>query len=552
MRRFGVLCVGLLVVACSGFEKAGDTTSSPPSRTTIPSPATTEPTSTSTTSITPTTLPGLVLGQPVLVTNTEGVFQIDSDGTVSQLVTGPVANAVDDIQGGLLFQTDRGGRDWDGSEVRSTVVWWIPAGASKPQPLLVPTPDSGDELLLHGAYSSDGSFGVVYERFEAHDPTISPHDWTHTLRRYERSDGTLIDLLRLPTYEHSYRFSVGPEAIAVTETDVAGSQFRYLDLAGNSVSLAYPVAWPDRPDDELIDCVLSDGRLAMLGFRLVAGESPFAVIRVMDSIAVQDLLVPVDGRWGPGGIDLSNDVLLLNRQWEGLFVEPALVLDINSPGAAPVELPIRGRARFVHSPIEIDGPVSSLGLTAGGPDHPATIVLAPDGLGAVRFGDPMDIAFAALVTRFGPPSEDTIAEGPFGTDFPYGYSATEYLRIASWDEPVHLIVTFSDSDFYFRTDGLVHFINWTYWGAELVTPEGVGVGATVDELRDEYGTDLHIDPHCLELGACDWGEWTFSITPPELAGRGARFVGLEGSFLTDPSDAHSQVDTWRAGPRHSP
>jgi hypothetical protein len=180
------------------------------------------------------------------------------------------------------------------------------------------------------------------------------------------------------------------------------------------------------------------------------------------------------------------------------------------------------------------------------------LVMAHDGLGAVSFGDPMEVALAVLVARFGPPSEDIIIESPFGTDFPHGYSATDYFRHTFWDEPVSLSVVFSDHDRYFRTDGLVHFINWAYWGDELVTSEGLGVGATVAELKEQYGQDLLIHPHCIEIGYCDFGEWTFSINPPPATGLGAQFVGLEGSFVTDPVDPQTQVGTWRAGPRHSP
>jgi len=139
-------------------------------------------------------------------------------------------------------------------------------------------------------------------------------------------------------------------------------------------------------------------------------------------------------------------------------------------------------------------------------NYAPALALAADGLGAVSFGDPMEETLVALVANFGPPSEDNIVESPFGTDFPYGYSATDYLRPTTWDEPVSLSVVFSDYAGYFRTDGLVHFINWDYRGDELVTSSGQGVGATVVALKDEYGPDFRIHPHCLQLGACDWGE----------------------------------------------
>jgi len=140
----------LVVSACSGDEESVETSNTPSSTAPAATVSSTDPpprpsTTTSTTSTAAPVVPVAGIGETVLVTADDGVYQIDAEGDVTLLVAGRVAYAVDDTQGGLLYQVDRG-RNWDQQAGRSTIVWWIPNGASTPKQLLVPTPGAGHPL----------------------------------------------------------------------------------------------------------------------------------------------------------------------------------------------------------------------------------------------------------------------------------------------------------------------------------------------------------------------------------------------------------------------
>ena len=137
-------------------------------------------------------------GGPVLVVSNYGVCQISPDGTATLLVDGAVAYAVDDTQGGLVFQLERGRAGGVAPGDRSTVIWWVPQGASAPQELLVPTPGSGHRLTLHDVYATGDGFAILYTRHEGSIPDV---DMIDTLRRVEVPDSIVTVLCSQGAFE---------------------------------------------------------------------------------------------------------------------------------------------------------------------------------------------------------------------------------------------------------------------------------------------------------------------------------------------------------------
>ena len=99
------------------------------------------------------------------------------------------------------------------------------------------------------------------------------------------------------------------------------------------------------------------------------------------------------------------------------------------------------------------------------------------------FGDPADAVVAALTALLGEPTEDTGWVDPFQI----GTCAGNELRRVSWDS---LAVLFGDNG----TPGSRQFFSYSYGdvtdlAAEpvgLFTPAGIGIGASVTDLRTAY------------------------------------------------------------------
>lgn len=116
------------------------------------------------------------------------------------------------------------------------------------------------------------------------------------------------------------------------------------------------------------------------------------------------------------------------------------------------------------------------------------VVLEPNGLGLIDFGDPFQEVMDELQSALGLP---TYAE-PSNPDSP---SRTEF--VAGWAE-AGLGIGFSTRP-VLREDGELHFTRWhTDWKTPasrmtlLKTAEGVGWGSTLTDLEDVYGDHFWI------------------------------------------------------------
>ncbi len=109
------------------------------------------------------------------------------------------------------------------------------------------------------------------------------------------------------------------------------------------------------------------------------------------------------------------------------------------------------------------------------------IVLNPDGLGLVAFGDPAESVVARLSAVLGPPVDDR----------PVGSCATG---------EADRLVQFGELGVVLAGDGAAQrFVAWDVGLASGATPvlrtaEGVGVGSTLSELRAAYPDQLEVEP----------------------------------------------------------
>lgn len=399
MRRLGVMvCCALLAAACS--HGAGPATTSVASTTRAPTASTTPlPT------VTAPERGGVQLEQTIVLVNNDGVVQINSEGTITPLVTGPVAYAVDDTRGGLLFQIERGRQVFAGYQGEPppgdpTIIWWIPEGASAPQALLVPTPGEGQYLSLHDAYATGDSFAVVYE---CHEGTVpfdtddgAPADMADTLRVYDAATGTVAEVYRTRGYEWSLgHVNGGGGLLSATEVQILGEGCRLLDGAtGESITRpGFPAATPtcfDETTDCASSCALSsDAKLVAYDYRRQVNglEWDIFVAETATGTEVARFSVPVRGRWGPAEIDVHDGQLLLNRAWEGIYASPALLVDLTDPHKELVELPVTGRARFVTQDVEIAAPVSSPDLSVLLTEGPVIYWYGETGLTRIASGE---------------------------------------------------------------------------------------------------------------------------------------------------------------------
>ena len=358
---------GLLVLSsCSGgSDTAAPSSTAIPSTTTERSTtsniATTSPTTappaSSTTGPPPTYPPDPLGDLPAIVTAEDGVYEVAPNGLVRQLISGSVAFAIDDTQGGLLYQVDRG-RDWDGGAKLDTRIWWLPAGSTQPRELLVPTRAEGHELSLHDVYF-DGAIHVVYVRHEgerSHEHW--PFNLSDRLRSFDMAERKATDLAIGSAHEAGIdSMQCGDGLIAYTDINQVGTNCEFIDHNGVPVSIPADV----EPVSCEIDCrrrcaIGWDGKLLMYSqdqFATPVTISGTAVAFVDARTAEEISRVVHAGSAQPEYVDLLGNRVLLS--WSA---EPGVIYDMAHLGSEPFALPIAGRARFAKAPIELPGVVS--------------------------------------------------------------------------------------------------------------------------------------------------------------------------------------------------
>lgn len=150
-------------------------------------------------------------------------------------------------------------------------------------------------------------------------------------------------------------------------------------------------------------------------------------------------------------------------------------------------------------------PAPTTAATAPEEDEGPPVVLRGDGLGAVRFGAPVDEVIVALTLRWGPPDSDTGWWDPKarGMQFAFGACPGNEQRGVEWRD---FWVLFSDGPTPWGPAANRHFFSW-YYDAEdydaprpdpggnrppLQTEVGISLGAAVADLQRAYGERLEL------------------------------------------------------------
>ncbi len=124
---------------------------------------------------------------------------------------------------------------------------------------------------------------------------------------------------------------------------------------------------------------------------------------------------------------------------------------------------------------------------------PEVLELRVDGLRNSTFGDPESKAETDLVELLGPPDEDT---GWVDQSENYGTCLGTEVRFVRWGA---LQVFFTDGPSDWAPAGVKHLASWTESiffdesGGIGMTPEGIGVGSTVDDVIGAYGSSARIE-----------------------------------------------------------
>ncbi|MGH8993579.1 MAG: hypothetical protein ACRDZ7_18875 [Acidimicrobiia bacterium] len=138
--------------------------------------------------------------------------------------------------------------------------------------------------------------------------------------------------------------------------------------------------------------------------------------------------------------------------------------------------------------------------TATTEDEGPPVVLRGDGLGAHRFGSPVDEVIAGLTLRWAPPDADSgwVAAG----SSPFGVCPGTEVRVVEWRG---FRVYFSDGLTPWGT-GRRHFFSWDYLAADFDSPRpdaggnrpplhtdpGITVASSVADLQSAYGERLEL------------------------------------------------------------
>lgn len=151
---------------------------------------------------------------------------------------------------------------------------------------------------------------------------------------------------------------------------------------------------------------------------------------------------------------------------------------------------------------------------------PLPVELTDEGIQAgptwLPFGSDDDDTVAALTAALGPPSEDSgwLDSLEEGWQL-FGVCPQPEVRGVSWGEGggVSLQVLFTDGDTDFWSGGVQHFFAFYYSGSSeptgLTTPEGIGVGSTLGELKAAYDpADVVIEEAFFDPTA---GYWAYDV-----------------------------------------
>jgi hypothetical protein len=353
MRRRSPAVATLLVVLASGCaDTPRGSPSAAPSTTGVSTPAPGDP---SLLGPDPAASPPAAL----LIAGPDGVTEVAPTGETRTLVQGPVAFAVDDTTGGLVYQVGRG-RPYGDPSHPSTALIWQRAGGAAPTALAEPHP--GTFFALHDALATPG--GAV-EVFATRASGSNPEDWLDTVVAFDPVSGSARDIRDVGGWEY------GTEPVTVTPTLLGGSYsaealigMDFFDQRGNPVDIGgnpLPEPTHDCSCPRLAELSPDAATLAYLEMG-DDGQGFFIIPEVVlvDAGSGEELrrlrLDRPDQGWMPISFDLGDGVLVVNRSVTGEFdapVDAAWVIDLREPEPVVWQAPVSGRAHLVRAPVAL-------------------------------------------------------------------------------------------------------------------------------------------------------------------------------------------------------
>lgn len=198
--------------------------------------------------------------------------------------------------------------------------------------------------------------------------------------------------------------------------------------------------------------------------------------------------VPAERRLVGGALGVTTIVLLLWLVWA--ISQPAGDAVTTSTLAASTSVPTTELSTTMAPPPTTAPPDTSPVTTATTTTVPL-LHLSPDGVGIARFGDSPDEALEAVTGLLGPADEDS---GWIPSISDFGICPGTEVRVVRW---AGLRFFFSDGPTNFADDTR-HFFYYSQSpvadtdALDLRTPDGIGLGSTVAQLRAAYGGDVAI------------------------------------------------------------
>jgi hypothetical protein len=271
------------------------------------------------------------------------------DLSVETLVDSPAFFAIDDLEGGVLFQKER----WSGD--RRSIVYRVEQGGAAAEAILIPAIDQG--LTLHGMTRDDGDNYIYYTRREGQ----TPDDAVHTLRRFNMQSREVSELTAVGGWEWgSFPISISDSLILANWGSEGLFGMDFFDLEGNVAAVA---ADPDPVDDAFADChrdCPSVGELSRDGERLVYveevdGDSHAVIRHVASGAEIRRIDLGFADAWWVTAFDLNADYLVVNRETTGSMLQP-WIFDLRTVDPEAIVLPVAGYAYLTLSPVDISGP----------------------------------------------------------------------------------------------------------------------------------------------------------------------------------------------------
>ena len=253
---------------------------------------------------------------------------------------------MDDLGGGLVFQTDDGG------------IWWRAVG--EPAAERVVSAEEGERMLIQDVVLVGDRVEIWYLR----ERGFSIEDHVVFLERSALTGGQTSVVGEVGSWETSSTVTVGGAVVAL-ETNAEGFHaFGVTDFELERVAQPWnPYESMEMEETFLCDCpkeliVSDDGSRAVFLDSLVQEAITLPVLVVVDIVSGEEMArVEVSGfGWASGEgpeittVDILGDLVLINGADEGQPF-PAIWTDLGAAEMVWEALPVPGFARFLRSDV---------------------------------------------------------------------------------------------------------------------------------------------------------------------------------------------------------